>query len=176
MSSKEINEEKQVSKIDSAKDILNDVVEVENLDQNSESESFDPKSVVDTKENVDAMGVSETLNMPVNTVKMLAYATGVIPMVGWLSSLLVLLLEKDVRVKLHAYHGLAVFGGFDVLMLLILNLSVLGGLSPLIFLVRFVLWLYVMVKVSEGKDWLLPYVGPWAKKQVEIIKKSKSVS
>lgn len=129
----------------------------------------------DDKETKEESLVSESLNMPVNTVKMLAYATGVIPMVGWLSSLLVLLLERDVRVKLHAYHGLAVFGGFDVLMLLINQLSILGFLAQILFLARFILWLFIMVKVSEGNNWLVPYVGPWAKKQVEIISKGKKV-
>src|SRR3989344_601630 len=119
-------------------------------DEEVASSSNDAKEIVEDVVKEPEKGrdeLSETLNMPVNTVKMLAYATGVIPMVGWLSSLLVLLLEKDVKVKLHAYHGLAVFGGFDVAMLVISQLHVFGALDSLLFLVRFVLWLYIMIKV-----------------------------
>jgi len=88
--------------------------------------------------------------------------------------LLLLLLEKDVRVKLHAYHALVVFGGFDVLWLIVSQFSLLSPLGSVMFLARFILWIYIIIKVNEGSDWMVPYVGPWAKKQVEIIKKGKT--
>ncbi len=109
--------------------------------------------------------LSQSLGLPVNNLGMLAYASGVFPYFGWLSGLLVLFLEKDKRIRFHAYQALALFGVLDILMLLVDQTVILGRLNQLLWVGRFVLWLLLMLRTYEGKKWVLPRVGDWAARQ-----------
>ena len=96
--------------------------------------------------------------LPSNTAAALSYV------LGWLTGIVFLLVEKDDQfVRLHAMQSVVTFGLLTVLALV----PVIGWiLSPFVMIVGFVLWLFLIVKAYQGEEFLLPVIGPWAKKQV----------
>jgi uncharacterized membrane protein len=99
--------------------------------------------------------------LPRNTAASLSYV------LGWLTGIVFLLLEKDPFVRFHAMQSVVVFGGLTILALL----PVVGWvLSPLIMIVAFVLWLVLIFKAYQGEEFVLPVVGEFAKKQLNRIK------
>lgn len=95
-----------------------------------------------------------TTGLPRNTVAALAY------LLGWLTGIIVLLVEKDKFVRFHAMQSIAIFGALTVF----LWIPIIGWLfGPIIGLI---LWLVLMWKAYQGEEFLLPVVGDFAKKQV----------
>lgn len=109
--------------------------------------------------------VSTVLKLPLNVAGTLAYATGFMPVAGWLSGLLMLLLERDRKVRFHALQALAIFGGAAVLQVLLGQTIIFSKLASLVYLVQFVVWLLLMYQTYQGNTWKLPYVGDWADRQ-----------
>lgn len=99
--------------------------------------------------------------LPKNTAAALSYV------LGWLTGIVFLLIEKDPFVRFHAMQSIVVFGILTVLSLV----PVVGwALSPLLMIVGFVLWLVLIYKAYQGEEFSLPLVGPWAKKMLGKIK------
>ena len=96
--------------------------------------------------------------LPSNTAAALTYV------LGWLTGIVFLLIEKnDKFVRFHAMQSIVVFGLLTILSLV----PVVGWmLSPVLMVVGFVLWLVLIFKAYQGQEFMLPVVGPWAKKQV----------
>lgn len=99
------------------------------------------------------------LGLPKNTTAALAYV------LGWLSGLVVFLVEKEDKfVRFHALQSIVVFGFFNVLVMV----PVVGWmLSPLVFIVSLVTWILCLVKAYQGEKFKLPVVGNFVEKQVE---------
>jgi uncharacterized membrane protein len=99
--------------------------------------------------------------LPVNLAAALSYV------LGWITGIVFLLIEKDRFVRFHALQSILVFG-----ILTVLTLVPLVGwiLSPVIWIVGFVLWLVLIYKAYEGEEFKLPWVGEFAKKQLEKMK------
>lgn len=99
------------------------------------------------------------LGLPKNTTAALAYV------LGWLSGLVVFLVEKEDKfVRFHALQSIVTFGFFNVLVMV----PVVGWmLSPLVFIVSLVTWILCLVKAYQGEKFKLPVVGNFVEKQVE---------
>ena len=99
--------------------------------------------------------------LPKNTAAALAYA------LGWVTGIVMLLIEKDPFVRFHAMQSVVTFG---VLTLLCLVPVVGWILSPIVTVVGFVLWLVLIYKAYQGEKFKLPVVGDFAEKQLGKIK------
>lgn len=97
--------------------------------------------------------------LPKNTAAALAY------LLGWLTGIVMLLVEKDKFVRFHALQSIAVFGGLTILQMVMGFTVVLALLVPLVWLAELVLWLVLMWKAYQGEEFALPFVGSWAKNQ-----------
>lgn len=95
--------------------------------------------------------------LPSNTAAALSYV------LGWLTGIVFLLIEKDDKfVRFHALQSIVTFGLLTVLSLV----PVVGWvLSPFLMIVGFVLWLVLIFKAYQGEKFLLPVIGPWAEAQ-----------
>lgn len=108
------------------------------------------------------MAEKETnIGLPKNTAAALSYV------LGWLTGIVMLLLEKDPFVRFHAMQSVITFGALTILAMV----PIIGwAISPLIMIVSFVLWLVLIFKAYQGEEFKLPVVGELAKKQVGKIK------
>jgi len=97
---------------------------------------------------------------PKNTAAALAYV------LFWLTGIVFLLIEKDPYVRFHAMQSVITFG----LLTIVSFVPIIGWLlSPLLMIVGFVLWLFLIFKAYQGEEFKLPVIGDFAKKQVEKL-------
>lgn len=98
-------------------------------------------------------------------------ASGLCYVLGWLTGLIFFLIEKEnPDVRFHAMQSIIVFGGLNILHI-VLSISIIGiPLIPLVALVGLVLWILLMVKGFQGERYKLPKVGDLAEKWVGQIK------
>ena len=84
---------------------------------------------------------------------------------GWLSGIILYLMEKDAFVRFHAAQSVAIFGGLTVLSMLLPTAlprglySVIAPLMSLMSTVSMGLWVFLMYKASKGEYYKLPIVG-----------------
>lgn len=97
---------------------------------------------------------------------------------GWLTGLIFLLIDKRPYVRFHAAQSIITFGGLHILRVVLGSLlgfgMVFGGpahwhrfgpawpIMGLIGIVSFVLWIVLMVKAYQGQKFKLPFVGDLA--------------
>ncbi len=99
--------------------------------------------------------------LPKNTAAALSYV------LGWLTGIIFLLIEKDPFVRFHAMQSIITFG----ILTLLSFVPVIGWiLSPLVMIVGFILWLVLIFKAYQGEEFKLPVVGEFAKKQLGKMK------
>jgi uncharacterized membrane protein len=111
-------------------------------------------------------GAPATSGIDENVAGLLCYV------LGWVTGIIFLLIDKRPFVKFHAAQSIVVFGGLTVLRI---GLGFMGGvtggligwgaygaLSLLLGLVGFVLWILLMVKAFQHELFKLPVVGPIA--------------
>lgn len=107
------------------------------------------------------MATNPGTGLPKNTAAALSYV------LGWLTGIVFLLVEKDPFVRFHAMQSIVTFGALNVIALIpVLNII----LGPIVFIVGFVLWLVLIFKAYQGEEFKLPVVGDFAKKQLGKIK------
>lgn len=96
-----------------------------------------------------------------NTAAALSYV------LGWITGIVFLILEKDSFVRFHAMQSILVFG-----LLTVLSLIPLVGwvVTPFLMVVGFVLWLVLIYKAYQGEKFKLPVIGDFAEKQLGKIK------
>lgn len=105
--------------------------------------------------------MAQGTGLPKNTAAALSYV------LGWLTGIVFLLLEKDPFVRFHAMQSIIVFGALTVLVMV----PVVGWLlSPLVMIVGFALWLVLIYKAYQGEEFKLPWAGEFAKKQLGRMK------
>lgn len=84
----------------------------------------------------------------------------------WVTGLIFFLLEKnDKFVRFHALQSLIFFGG-----LTIITMVPFLGWIPIWWILGFIVWLICIVKAYQGEEFLLPFVGSFAKKKLGEIK------
>ncbi len=95
------------------------------------------------------------------TAGALAYVLG--PITG----VVFLILEKDPYVRFHAMQSIVVFISLFVLQWFLGLTVILLLLVPLIGIVSFVLWLVLIYKAWQGEKWEVPVLGKFAKQLAE---------
>ena len=89
---------------------------------------------------------------------------------GWVSGLIVILLEKeDDFVRFHAMQSIVTFGALTILSIAFGSIFMFMGIfGSLINIVGIALWILLMVKAYQGEKYMLPVIGEmaeqWAKK------------
>jgi len=97
--------------------------------------------------------------------------TGLCYILGWVSGLVFLLIEKeDQDIRFHAMQSIVVFGSLSLLHL-VLSISLIGlPLLPLLMIIGLVLWILLMIKGFQGEKYKLPFAGDLAEKWLRQIK------
>ena len=89
---------------------------------------------------------------------------------GWLTGLVFLLIEKDSEfVKFHAMQSLVVFLGVTVLSIALGFIPYIGWvISSIIGLIGLILWIVLMIKAYQGERWKVPIAGDFAEKNMHM--------
>jgi uncharacterized membrane protein len=87
------------------------------------------------------------------TAGALAYVLG--PITG----VIFLVIDKDPYVKFHAVQSIVVFVALFVLQWVLGLTLILLPLVPLVGIVSFVLWLVLIYKAWQGQQWEVPFLG-----------------
>lgn len=93
----------------------------------------------------------------------LAYVLG--PVTG----IIFLIIEKDPFVRFHAMQSTVVFVALFVLQWVLGITIILFPLSALIGIVSFVLWLILIYKAWQGQEWEVPVLGKFAKNLLKKV-------
>lgn len=98
-------------------------------------------------------------NLPVNTASALTYV------LGWVTGLLFLLVEKENKtVRFHAMQSLLFFAAMTVISFV----PLIGWLlSPFVLIVSFIVWLLCVYKAYNGEEFELPVVGKIAREKIK---------
>jgi uncharacterized membrane protein len=87
--------------------------------------------------------------------------------VGWLTGLLFILLEKENKfVRFHAFQSIATFAPLHILQIILGGVG-LGTIGYLVGILALVLGIILIIKAYKGERYKLPFVGDWAEKQVQ---------
>lgn len=106
------------------------------------------------------MAETSGTGLPRNTAAALTYV------LGWLTGIIFLLIEKDKFIRFHAMQSIITFGLLTVFSFV----PVIGWiLSPLVMIVGFILWLVLIFKAYQGEEFKLPLIGDFAQKQIGKI-------
>jgi uncharacterized membrane protein len=83
---------------------------------------------------------------------------------GWITGLVFLILEKNKFVRFHAIQSMVVFGAFTVVIIILCFIPVVGWvIGCIIGAIAFVLWIVLMVKAYQGEKFKLPVSGEIAR-------------
>lgn len=83
---------------------------------------------------------------------------------GPLTGIVMLLLERDTFIRFHAMQSIIVLGAL-VLVHFILGITIiLSFMIPVVSLVGFMLWLLMMYKASQGERWKVPILGQYVER------------
>jgi uncharacterized membrane protein len=85
-------------------------------------------------------------------------------LVGPITGVVLLLMEKDSFVRFHAIQSILTFTGLVALQFILGVTVILSALIPLTTLVGFVLWLVLMYKALQGERFEVPVIGKYANK------------
>lgn len=105
-----------------------------------------------------AKSSGSTTGLNSNVAAALSYVLG--PLTG----IVFLLLEKDPFVRFHAMQSILVFGGLFVLQTVMAATIILVPLTPLLSLLGFIVWLVAIYKAWQGEKWEVPVVGQYVNK------------
>jgi uncharacterized membrane protein len=110
----------------------------------------------------DSLGKTSTGLQP-NIAGLLCYV------VGWITGIIFLILEKDNNfVKFHAIQSIIVFGAFTVVDFVLSYIPIIGWIfSTIIGIIAFILWIILMVKAYQGQMYKLPIAGNIAEQQIK---------
>lgn len=103
------------------------------------------------------MAVLDTSGLNKNIAAALSYVVG--PVTG----VIFLVLSKDPFVRFHAMQSTVTFVGLFVLQWVLGLTLVLLPLVPLIGILTFVLWLFLIYKAWQGSEWQVPVFGKLAR-------------
>ena len=107
------------------------------------------------------MAAAKSTGLNKNTSGALAYVLG--PITG----VIFLVIDKDPFVRFHAMQSLFVFGGLFVANMILALIPILGWMiGMLLSPAALILWVFLMWKAWSGEEYKLPYVGEMAEKQL----------
>ena len=109
------------------------------------------------------MGKKTSLGLEENVEALLCYV------LGWVSGLVFLLLEKDNKfVRFHAMQSLVTFLALTILIWIFRVIPILGWfISVILGLISLVLWIVGMVKAYQHETYKFPIFGSFAEKQLK---------
>src|SRR5258708_31844096 len=88
-----------------------------------------------------------------NTAAALSYVLGPI------SGIIFLILEKDKYVRFHAMQSI-VFGVVAFVLNMVLGMTIILALVlPIVWIVEFIIWLVLIYKAWQGEEWEIPVLG-----------------
>lgn len=103
-----------------------------------------------------------------------ASAVSYAPFIGWIAATIFLIIEKDSGVRFHAAQALVLALASWVLLFVMGVTIVLALLTPVVGLATLVVQVVLMVKTYQGEKIILPVLGEWAKKVLEVLAPKKS--
>jgi len=106
-----------------------------------------------------------TTGLPKNTSAASSY------LLGPVSGVVFLLLEKDPFIRFHAAQSIVVIGGLTVLWMILPFTIILLPLTPLVFVALFILWLMLIYRAWQGDEWVVPVLGKYARILVKKVEK-----
>lgn len=86
---------------------------------------------------------------------------------GPITGVIFLIIEKDPFVRFHAMQSIVTFVGLFALQWILTLSIVLVFLVPLVGIITFVLWLLLIYKAWMGENWEVPVFGKLARKMVK---------
>lgn len=113
------------------------------------------------KEGVIEMATKSGTGLNKNTAGAMAYVLG--PITG----VIFLIIERDAYVRFHAMQSIVVFVGLAILQFILGLTLFLLPFVPLVGIVSFVLWLLLIYKAWQGEKWEAPFFGKFAKQLAE---------
>jgi uncharacterized membrane protein len=78
---------------------------------------------------------------------------------GWVTGIVFLLIDKRPFVKFHAAQSIAVFGGLHIISIVLrfMHFFLVGfGLQAVVWLASFVLWIVLMIKAFQHEMFRVP--------------------
>lgn len=84
-------------------------------------------------------------------------------LLGPITGVFFLIVEKDPFVKFHAMQSIVVLGGLIVVGWMLPLTIVLIVLTPIVWILWFILWLALIYKALKGEEWEVPYVGRYVR-------------
>lgn len=110
------------------------------------------------------MAVKIGTGLDKNTAGALSYVLG--PITG----IVFLILEKDPFVRFHAMQSIVVFGTYIVFSTVMGMLPFIFGLILSLFsILFFILWLILIYKAWQGDEWEVPLLGKYARRFVSKV-------
>ena len=109
-------------------------------------------------------------------------AGGLSYVLGWLTGLIFVFIERDRFVRFHAFQSIITFGGITVIWILMTILSAILGRIPVIDVLWWIvsllltfalalgglaLWIILMVMEFQGRRFKLPIIGDYAERYAE---------
>ena len=82
---------------------------------------------------------------------------------------LFILLEKDEFVRFWAFQSIVVYLALFILNWVFAFTVILLVLTPLVFILGLILWLFMTYKAWQGDEWRVPFIGNLA---VKLMKKA----
>jgi uncharacterized membrane protein len=98
-----------------------------------------------------------------NTAGALSYVLG--PLTG----VAFLILEKDPFVRFHSVQSIIIFTPLIILQWILGITVFLLPLASLLSILMFILWLVLVYKAWQGEEWEVPVLGSYARKLVKKI-------
>lgn len=92
-----------------------------------------------------------------------------LPFVGWIASVVFLIIEKNAEVRFDAMQSLLLHVGIFVVGFVFGVTIILALLLPIVWLGYLVLQVVLAFKAYQGKKVVLPVLGPWATKLLAKI-------
>jgi uncharacterized membrane protein len=89
---------------------------------------------------------------------------------GWVTGVVFLILEKDNKVvKFHAMQSIVTFGAITVIQIILGFIPVVGWiLAWIVWVLTIILWIILMVRAYQGQMWKLPVAGDIAARQAGV--------
>ncbi len=82
---------------------------------------------------------------------------------GPITGVIFLVIDKDPFVKFHAMQSIVVFVGLFVLQWILGFTIILLPLVPIVGILSFILWLVLIYKAWQGQEWEVPFFGKIAR-------------
>ena len=103
-----------------------------------------------------------SLNLSENVAALIAY------LFGWLSGLIIFLLEKESRfVRFHALQSLVFFASMSLIIGILGRIPIIGWVFAVAGgILTFGFWIIGMVKAYQGEPYRFPIVGDFAARQI----------